>query len=69
MPAQRLVQPDRERRKQELPERARRRADAERERAPVYRQQFSERADHDGEGGAREPETDQEARGQDQFAL
>ena len=58
LPADAVNERHRERREQELPERAGRRPRAEGDRAPVRRHQLAEGADHDGEGGAGEPESD-----------
>jgi hypothetical protein len=51
----------RQRREQELSERSGRRSRAEGERAPLRRHQPAERADHHGEGGAGQAETDHHA--------
>jgi hypothetical protein len=48
----------REWREQELSERSGRRAGAEGERPPLRRHQLAERADHDGERAAGQPEAD-----------
>ena len=64
LPAVSLHQGHRERGEQELSERARRSAGAEGERAPFRRHQLAERTDHDGEGGAGEPEADHHAGGE-----
>ena len=66
LPAERAHQRDRERRKQELAERAGRRAETKCRRAPLRRHQFAERADHDGERAARQAEADQHAGRQSQ---
>ena len=50
-----------ERREQELAERARRRAGAERERAPAFRHELAERADHHRQRAAGQAEADQHA--------
>ena len=55
------ISADRERREQELAERARRGAGAERDGAPARRQQLGEGADHERERAAGEAEADQHA--------
>ncbi len=61
LPAGRVDQHAGERREQELAERSGRGAETERERAPRFRQELAERADHDGEGAARQRKADEQA--------
>ena len=61
LPAEPVHQRDRERRKQELAERAGRGAEAEGERAPLRRHQFAEGADHEVNESRDEAEADQHA--------